>query len=191
MGKWRQMTTWLACTSISKNPLTICDCNDWFITLFGLELKKEPNLTGYSTHAGIIVKLLVQMEVSITYYITLISVNFVCGRINYMCWKCFALLKRRKIFIVFTTVKKTELFYNTYNKRIWLLVIYCTLNTMFRLTRNPVIYNASRCTRSIPTLKNIFWHVLFFKFRSWRSLKILPKYNYQKNLKVVITNCLT
>lgn len=181
MGKWRQMTTWLACTSISKNPLTICDCNDWFITLFGLELKKEPNLTGYSTHAGIIVKLLVQMEVSI----------FVCGRINYMCWKCFALLKRRKIFIVFTTVKKTELFYYTYNKRIWLLVIYCTLNTMFRLTRNPVIYNASRCIRSIPTLKNIFWHVLFFKFRSWRSLKILPKYNYQQNLKVVITNCLT
>lgn len=190
MGKWRQMTTWLACTSISKNPLTICDCNDWFITLLGLELKKEPNLTGYSTHSGIIVKLLVQMEVSITYYI-MISVNFVCGRIYYMCWKCFALLKRRKIFIVFTTVKKTELFYYTYNKRIWLLVIYCTLNTMFRLTRNPVIYNASRCTRSIPTLKNIFWHVLFFKFRSWRSLKILPKYNYQQNLKVFITNCLT
>lgn len=111
--------------------------------------------------------------------------------IHYMCWKCFALLKRRKIFIVFTTVKKTELFYYTYNKRIWLLVIYCTLNTMFRLTRNLVIYNASRCIRSIPTLKNIFWHVLFFKFRSWRSLKILPKYNYKQNLKVFITNCLT
>lgn len=123
--------------------------------------------------------------------LSMISVNFVCGRINYMCWKCFALLKRRKIFIVFTTVKKTELFYYMYNKRIWLLVIYCTLNTMFRLTRNPVIYNASRCIRSIPKLKNIFWHVLFFKFRSWRSLKILPKYNYQQNLKVVITNCLT
>lgn len=120
--------------------------------------------------------------------LSMISVNFVRGRINYMCWKCFALLKKRKIFIVFTTVKKTELFYYTYNKRIWLLVIYCTLNTMFRLTRNPVIYNASR---SIPKLKNIFCHVLFFKFRSWRSLKILPKYNYQQNLKVVITNCLT
>lgn len=107
--------------------------------------------------------------------LSMISVNFVCGRIKYMCWKCFALLKRRKIFIVFTTVKKTYLFYYTYNKRIWLLVIYCTLNTMFRLTRNPVIYNASQCICTIPTLKNIFWHVLFFKISFLKKFKNTSK----------------
>lgn len=191
MGKWRQMTTWLACTSISKNPLTICDCNDWFITLFGLELKKEPNLTGYSTHAGIIVKLLVQMKVSITYYIINDIRKFCLRKDKLYVLKMFCSSEKEENFHCIYNSEKTELFYYTYNKRIWLLVIYCTLNTMFRLTRNPVIYNASRCIRSIPTLKNIFWHVLFFKFRSWRSLKILPKYNYQQNLKVVITNCLT
>lgn len=53
------MIMWFVCILIFKNLLIICDCNDWFIIFFGLELKKELNLIGYLIYVGIIVKLLV------------------------------------------------------------------------------------------------------------------------------------
>lgn len=112
MGKWRQMTMWLAWTSISKNPLTIWTWLRWLIYNFSWSRAKERTkpdriFNSYRNYSevigpnGSLIWKSYLLNLS-----SMISVNIVCSLWRY--WKCFALRKKKKVFIVFTAMQESN-----------------------------------------------------------------------------------
>lgn len=107
MGKWRQMTMWLAGPSISKNPLTIWTWLRWLIYNFSWSRAKERtkpdrifnSYRNYSEVIGTNGSLIWK-----SYLSSMISVNIVCGGIE----NVLLFAKRGKYFIVFTAMQESN-----------------------------------------------------------------------------------